>query len=277
MKKKHFFITIALTLGIMISMGWVTSQAFAQEEVQEVQEEEVNTGQDFTDPLARFDIRQKYQDLPNGKSANMTTLRVDKPIVLKSGWILSLRADLPFISNDVVSLDNPNGDTEIGVSDFLNQVIIVAPQGDRNWTWAYGAQILWPTASQDQMGTGRFQIAPLVGAKVDHNNISPGSFSYYLLREHIDVGGNGSRGLQNYLVIQPGINIALPGHAFIGLAPEIRVNWENDNRWFVPFAVNFGKMINKSTVVSLDYRTPIHDDEYKVYDHEVEARVGFFF
>ena len=163
-------------------MVWVSNQALAQEEGQE---EEVNTGQDFTKPLTRFDLRQKYQDLPNGKTANQTTLRIDKPIVLKNKWVLSLRADLPFISNNVVSMDNPTGDTESGVSDFLNQVMFIAPQGDKNWTWAYGAQVLWPTASQDQMGTGRFQIAPLVGAKVDHNTVSQGSFSYLLVRNHI--------------------------------------------------------------------------------------------
>lgn len=271
MKKKQKK-CLKVMLILVFSIINLAGQALAQED-----KEEVNTGQDFTKPLTRFDLRQKYQDLPFGKSANFTTLRVDKPVVLEGGWVLSLRADLPFVSNDIVSTDNPNGDTEFGVSDFLNQFILIAPQGGKSWTWAYGAQILWPMASQDQMGTGRFQIAPLVGAKVDLNEVSRGSFGYLLLRDHIDAGGNGSRASVNYLVIQPGVNINLPQQSFVTISPEIRVNWENDNRWFVPFAVMFGKMINKSTVVSVEYKTPIHDDKYKMYDHEVEARIGFFF
>ena len=57
----------------------------------------------------------------------------------------------------------------------------------------------------------------------------------------------------------------------------MRVNWEDDNRWFVPFDITLGKMLNKSTVVSIEYKTPIVDEKYPVYDHEVEVRVGFFF
>ena len=239
--------------------------------------EEVNTGQDFTKPLTRLDIRQKYQMLPNDKNAAFTTFRVDKPFVLDSHWAFSTRFDLPFAISDVVSLDNVNSDTESGMSDFLAQFMMIAPQGDKNWTWAYGVQTIFPTAAQDQMGTGRFQIAPLVGAKVGWDSLSRGSFAFLLLREHIDAGGSDSRGKQNYFVIQPGANINLPGHAFITIAPEMKVNWENENRWFIPFDITFGKMMNKTTVVSLTYQTPIHDDKYPVYDHSVEARVGFFF
>lgn len=132
--------------------------------------------------------------------------------------------------------------------------------------------------SQPEPNRGRaFSDCPILGAKVDLNEVSQGSFAYLLLRDHIDAGGDSARGSINYLVIQPGINVSLPGYSFITITPEIRVNWENDNRWFVPFAIMFGKMLNKTTVASIEYKTPIQDDKYKIYDHEVEARIGFFF
>ena len=209
-------------------------------------EKEVNTGQDFTKPLTRVDIRQKYQDLPNARNAWVTTFRADKPVILnEKGWVLSLRADLPLVANDVQSADNPNSDYKFGLSDFLNQFLFIAPQGDKKWTYGVGAQFLWPTASQDQMGTGRVQIAPLVGVKADTPEISPGSFAFFLMREHIDAGGYSGRAKQNYLVLQPGFNWALGKGSFINLAPEMRVNWENENRWFIPFDITVGAMINK--------------------------------
>jgi hypothetical protein len=241
-------------------------------------DEELNTGQDFTRPLTRMDIRQKYQALPDSKSSFITTFRADKPVILSGdGWILSLRADLPFVVNNVPSADNPNSTYHFGLSDFLNQFIFIAPQGKRNWTYGFGSQIIWPTASEDQMGTGRYQVAPLVGLKVDMKSISPGSFSYLLLRNHIDVGGKSSRSKTNYLVIQPGLNIGFPDKWFATIAPEMRVDWENDGRYFFPFDITVGKMLNKSTILSIEYKTPIIDEGYPMYNHEVEARVGFFF
>ena len=44
MKKKHSLIVIILTLGVVLSMGLISSQALAQEQ----EEEEVNTCQDFS-------------------------------------------------------------------------------------------------------------------------------------------------------------------------------------------------------------------------------------
>ena len=238
---------------------------------------EVNTGQDFTKPLTRLDIRQKYQWLASDRHTATTTLRFDKPFVLDSKWVLATRFDLPLMATDVVSGDNPNGDDEFGMSDFLAQCIMIAPQAGGNWTWAYGVQTIWPTASQDEMGTGRFQLAPLVGVRVGLDSLSKGSFTALLLRNHIDVGGSGSRADVNYLVVQPMLTINLPQFYFLTFAPEMRVNWENDNRWFVPFDITVGKMLNKSTVVSIEYKIPVHDDNYPIYNAEVEARIGFFF
>lgn len=246
--------------------------AYAQEA-----QEEVNTGQDFTKPMTRLDIRQKYQNLPAGKESYTTTFRVDKPIVLDGGWVLSTRADLPFTGSDVTSADNPDSDFKWGMSDFLTQFLLIAPQGKKSWTYAVGLQTIFPTASEDQMGTGRYQVAPVVGGKVDLNGISKGSFAYALIRNHFDAGGDSSRQKLNYLVIQPGINIALPEAFFVTFSPEMKVNWEDNNHWFIPFDVTVGKMLNKSTVVSLEYKTPIHDDKYRFYDTEIEARIGFFF
>jgi len=261
-------IIVMLLFCLVVFTGFARAQEDGEAE---------NTGQDFTKPLTRLDLRQKYQWLASDKYASVTTLRADKPFVFGNKWVLSTRFDFPFMTTDVASSDNPNADNEFGMSDFLAQFMMIAPQAGKNWTWAYGVQTIWPTASQDEMGFGRYQIAPLVGAKMDLNFLKKGSFGALLLREHIDAGGNSSRVKQNYLVIQPILNISLPKAFFLNLAPEMRVNWENDNRWFIPFDIMLGKMLNKSTVVSIEYKIPLLDQNYPIYDHEIEVRVGFFF
>jgi hypothetical protein len=41
------------------------------------------------------------------------------------------------------------------------------------WRAAAGAQLLVPTATQDQFGTGKWQLAPSIAAAVDLPGISP--------------------------------------------------------------------------------------------------------
>ena len=258
-----------IMLSIVVNLAFICTKALAEEE-------EVNNGQDFTKPLTRFDIRQKYQDLPGDKFSSATTLRVDKPFVLDNHWIASTRFDLPFAYTDVPSTDNSNGDKESGVSDSLIQVLMVAPMAGREWTWAYGFQALFPTATHDEMGTGRFQFAPTWGAKVNTPALGKGAWAALLIKNYLDVGGDGDRADVNQLSIQPVLNINLPKRWFVTLAPDMRVNWEDNGSWFIPFDVTIGKMLNRTTVCSVEYKTPIHDD-YEIYDHEVEARIGFFF
>jgi hypothetical protein len=238
--------------------------------------EEVNTGQDPTKPLARLDIRLKYQDLPGGNSAVVPTLRLDVPFALgNGGWKLGTRFDLPFAINDVPSPDNPDGDWHAGTSDALAQFLFITPPQGR-WQFAFGTQVLFPTGSEDQMGTGKWQLAPTVAGIYALPEISKGSFAGLLVKDQFSVAGDEDRRDIHDLVIQPLFNINLPDAWFLTLAPEIRVNLEDDGDAFVPFNVQVGKMISPKSVMSLEFKAPLVDD-YKQYDFEVEFRVGFFF
>ena len=73
-----------------------------------------NNGEDFTRPLNRFDLRQRYERLPDDGGLEpekwVTTLRTDLWTGVGEGWKLYGRADLPLVySNNVTSSFNPNG------------------------------------------------------------------------------------------------------------------------------------------------------------------------
>ena len=266
MKKQKIIMPIILLMSVGLIFNCQSAAS----------EEEINNGQDITKPLTRVDVRQKYQDLPGDNFTSVTTLRVDKPFVLDSGWVASTRTDLPFAYTDVPSTDNPNGDKEFGVSDSLIQLLMIAPMEGREWTWIYGFQALFPSASHNEMGTGRFQFAPLMAAKINTPSLGKGAWAAVLIKNYFDAGGDGARTEVNQLSIQPLLNLNFPKMWFVTFAPDMRVNWEEDGAWFIPFDVTVGKMVNNSTVVSLEYKVPIVDD-YKQYEHEIEARIGFFF
>lgn len=79
------------------------------------------------------------------------------------------------------------------------------------------------------------------------------------------------------------MNIALPDHWFFEFYPnsDIRYNFEekrpgDKGRWFVPLDLMIGKMLNESTVVSVEISFPLLND-YQIYDFKTEFRIGFFF
>ena len=69
-----------------------------------------------------------------------------------------------------------------------------------------------------------------------------------------DVGGKSNRADIHELSIKPLANVNVPdssGPWFVTCAPDIRVNWEDNNSWHGPFNVTVGKMLGKKTVVSV--------------------------
>jgi hypothetical protein len=244
---------------------------------------EVNTGQDPTRPVTRVDLRIKYQDLPDldlpqfddsDIHAWTFTLRADKPFSLGNGWALSTRFDLPVIVNNIPSLDNTDGSTDFGLSDSLIQLLAITPPQGR-WTFAGGTQVIFPTATEDQFGTGKWQLAPSFAVKYDLPELTPGSFTALLLRDKFSFAGDEDRNDINQLVIQPLFNVNLPNFWFVTFAPEILYDW-NTGDWFVPFDISLGKLLNPTTVVSLEMKVPLIDD-LEQYNLEIEARLGFFF
>lgn len=261
-------------------------------------EEQVNTGQDFTNPVTRFDIRYQYQSLGGDVEQNHTILRVDKPIPLNKGksGLLYLRADMPFDYGNAPGTDNPNGDYEFGSGDlFMQAVYIPPPSGDLSWdAWGYGVGFLWPTASQSQFGAEKYQIFPLLGLKWNQEQWSKGSFFILLgkyFMDYADYSGGDSRDDIQTLEISPVIHYMIPEKSvipyfdFIDLwsLEGLKFNFEdgstkNSGDVFFPLDIMLGKMLNKSTVFSLEFQTPLYkDDTFDAYDWKLGFRIGFFF
>jgi hypothetical protein len=247
-------------------------------------EEEINNGQDPTRPLTRFDFRYQYQNLPPDENDNVHifTPRADKPFVLAPHWSLATRIDLPLFLTEALSPDNLDGDYEFGLGDLLLQGLLLNALSQR-FAWAVGAQLIFPTASHDHMGGGRYRLVPTLGARYSLPEITPGSWAAFLIRYDVDYAGDDDRGHISELQLAPLVNIALPGLWFVNLYPssDIRYNFTSKRpgdtgRWFFPFNFMVGKMLARSIVTSVEIGIPIVDD-YQVYDFKLEARIGFFF
>jgi hypothetical protein len=141
----------------------------------------VNNGEDFTRPVARFDLRERYERLPDKGGLEpqkwVTTLRTDQWIGLGQDWKLYGWVDLPLVhSNDMTSSSNPEGHAKFGVGDLLTEAAIMLPPPTPRLGYGFGVRAVWPTAGLDEAGQGKYQIGPLVGVRDNLPEISAGSF-----------------------------------------------------------------------------------------------------
>jgi hypothetical protein len=203
--------------------------------------------------------------------------------------------DMPFVISDAIGDDNPNGDNVCGTGDLLTQFIYVPPlEVSESLPWdafGFGARLIWPTATKSTLGAEKYQVAPLISAKWNMPQISKGSwfaptFRYFL--SYADYGSGGeSRDDISEIAIHPQLYVKTRGWGWpvdfmhFWVTHGIHINCEDGSTKdngdvFLPFDIMLGKMLNESTVLSVEFATPIIND-YDLYDWLVEFRIGFFF
>ena len=116
---------------------------------------------------------------------------MDKPFQLAEKWILSTRLDIPLVATDRISHDNPRGAHQFGSGDVLAQAMLIHTPS-KHFAWAAGAQVVFPTASKDEMGTGRYRVVPTVGARWTTDHILPESWFVIGVRWDKDFASNRS-------------------------------------------------------------------------------------
>lgn len=242
--------------------------------------EGVNTGRDFTKPFARTEFLYRYTQFTGDFDASSFIHRLYVPYRFESGWIFSGRYEIPVIRSDVPSRDNPNGDYESGLGDISTQFLFIRPTASR-WSFALGLHLFWPTASQDQMGLGKYLAGPTIGVTHHPESWELGGFVGVLATDLFDYEGKDDRDDVHELVVQPILNYNFEiGESFwfFSFIPEIRVNWEEDNDLFVPLKTSVGRLFSDDAIATAGLNIPVVNDHgHDLYDWQIELSVSFFF
>jgi hypothetical protein len=193
--------------GILLVFGGATASA---------QDEATNNGEDLTRPLNRFDVRLQYETLPDmdefheefgNRDQETLTLRSDLVFFQKPDQI-GLRIDLPIIWNNKPNTENRTGSVQSGLGDLLFQAIYAHTFNDR-WAAGIGTRWMFPTATGDAFGDGKWQVAPIGGFRCFVPEISNGTFAEMALWWDNSFGGNPKRSNLQYLIIKPQFNVWL--------------------------------------------------------------------
>lgn len=239
--------------------------------------EDLNNGEDFTRPPARFDFRYRFEDKSGGDTRQLLILRRDQPTPLGNGWELGTRLDVPLVLTDKKSSDNPEGDLTGGLGDVLFQTTLIESLSDR-FALGVGARWFFPTASADQFGTGKYRLLPMLGARWKLPELSRGSYFQLLGRYDFDVGGDSGRSHISRFQFSPTMSVALPNRWFVTFFPsqDIVVDLLAGGKWFVPLDISVGRNLNERMVASLEASVPVIK-QFTLYDFKLEARLGFSF
>ena len=250
-----------------------------------------NTGNDlFRPPANLFQMMEQYKTAPGsgptpGSTREVTTdtlnLRYDHSLDLAPMWILALRTDLPLLSKNPFSSDNPDSSYLQGVGDADAQAILIH-NIDSRWTVGFGARLTAPTGG-DTLGSGKWQIMPGAGFRYTLPEISSSSYLEPLVRYAVSFAGDPTRRNISNLQFAPTFNIGLPDRWFVTFypSPDIRINYGDPitgqtGRLFLPFDIRVGRKLSDNAALSLEVGVPIIKD-YPVYDFKTELRLNIIF
>jgi hypothetical protein len=188
-----------------------------------------------------FNVRLEHRELLDGASQEIMTLRRDVAIPPalneRSGHkIVLLRFDLPLVRVE------RNDTTDSGLGDLYAQVLHVHPFNSR-FALAAGTGLFLPTASEDSLGTGKWQLAPAVVPVWQLPKIR--GLAYVKFQDYFSVAGDKSRSDLNTLAITPTLIRRLGRKGFMLVDSESRTDWRQNGRTSRMSGLLLGHVINR--------------------------------
>jgi hypothetical protein len=152
------------------------------------------------------------------------------PVDISRDWNLISRTILPVIRQSKVV----NNGTQTGLGDTV-QSLFFSPKAPTasGWIWGAGPVILLPTATKDELGSGKWGLGPTAVALKQ----TADGWTYGALANHIwSVAGDDARADVNATFLQPFLSKGIGQGRTLTVNSESTYDWER-KQWTIP--VNF--------------------------------------
>lgn len=174
---------------------------------------------------------------PYDRTQNVLNLQPVIPAKLNGNWNLITRIIQP-----IVWQPYPNANTggEYGLGD-MNPTFFLSPGKPNKLIWGVGPAFVLPTATNDILGQGKFNVGPSIVALTQ-----PGAWTLGVLMNNVwSVAGSGLRRDVNQMLLQYFINYNLKKGWYISVSPIITANWQasSGNVWTVPVGGGVGRVM----------------------------------
>ncbi|MGH7167943.1 MAG: neuromedin U [Nitrospiraceae bacterium] len=221
---------LALASWLVLNSAVAAEGAEEKDTLSELAKQEQN-------PLARL-IRLQLEDNaqfgfgPDNGVLNFLRIQPVIPFGLTEDWRLITRMIIPIVHQ-------PWPESADGLSDIALQLLL-SPEKSGKFIWGAGPGLVFPTATDKIIGTGKWSAGPAVAGVYTSGPWVVGA----LVSQLWSFAGDDSRPDVNAMTLRPFINYNLPHGWSLGSAPSIVASWEanNDNRWLVPLGGGVGRV-----------------------------------
>jgi hypothetical protein len=105
-------------------------------------------------------------------------------------------------------------------------------------TIVLGADVVFPTASNDQLGAGKYLVSP--GGAVAFPLPKLRSIFFTVVQDFNSVGGDPGRADLHYLQVQPNFNTIWSEHWWSSVIGTVAVDWNNNRKTTMNLQAEFG-------------------------------------
>jgi hypothetical protein len=176
---------------------------------------------------------------PYDRSANTLEIQPVIPLSITGDWLLVTRVVATAIAYQPKSLARSGGTT--GLADTTSSFFLTPAHSGR-LIWGVGPAVSMPTATSDQLGSGKWGVGPTGAALVE-----PEWGSVEVLVQNIwSVAGGSNRSPVNQLQIEPSFSYNLPQGWYLTSNPTIVADWtqSRSERWLLPIGGGAGRSFN---------------------------------
>jgi hypothetical protein len=148
------------------------------------------------------------------------------PITLNPDWNLLSRTIVPYIDQkDIVT----GAGSQSGLGDIQESLFLSPAQPKKGFIWGAGPIFLFPTATDDLLGSEKWGIGP-TGVVLKQE----GSWTYGMLANHVwSYAGGDDRSDVSSTFLQPFVTYTTKTATSFTLQTESTYNWKNEE-WSVP-------------------------------------------
>jgi hypothetical protein len=174
---------------------------------------------------------------PYDRTQDVLNIQPVIPFNVSKNWMVISRTILPIVWQPYSNADTGG---EYGLGD-LNPTFFLSPRRPGKVIWGAGPAFVFPTATNDILGQGKFSLGPSFVALAQ-----PGHWTLGLLVNNVwSVAGSGTRPDVNQMLLQYFINYNLKKGWYLSFSPIITANWKasDDNVWTVPFGGGIGRVM----------------------------------
>jgi hypothetical protein len=195
----------------------------------------VNPVSDLFDVSFRFDVDRGL----GSTDATRMTLFIEPviPFEINNDWNLVTRTTLPIIQQE--ELFNGAGDNH-GIGDVQQAFFITPKTPDKKLIWGAGPMISWPTASDDALGSQKYEFGPTAVALQQRDKLT-----YGIEMNHLwslpTLGDNDRRGVSQTL-FKPFGAYTTDRQLTILVNTESIYDWQID-RWTIPVNVVVSQLL----------------------------------